>query len=83
MSTDQSIWVWVINRPDKPGDIFGALWRCDRAHRTAISARAEVMVHVMDHQLGRVHWAEVDDRTWVGRSDLGYVVVVTSVLLPA
>jgi hypothetical protein len=82
MSEERSIWVWVINRPDTRQDVFGAMRRCDRAHWTAVSARAEVMVHVWELELGRVKWDEVDDRTWVGRSALGYMIVVASVLLP-
>jgi hypothetical protein len=82
MSTEQSIWVWVIKRPDVPGAIFGALRRCERAHWSDDSARAEVNGHAAEMQIGPVRWEEVDDRTWVGRTDLAYVVVVTSVLLP-
>ena len=82
MRKDRSIWVWVINRPDRRGDIFGAIRRCERAHWTEDSARAEVNSLADGIQLGHVKWDEVDDRTWVGRSDLGYVIVVTSVLLP-
>jgi hypothetical protein len=33
-------------------------------------------------RIGRIKWDEVDNRTWVGRTDLGYTVVVTSVLMP-
>ena len=81
MRKDRSIWVWVINR-DRPAGIFGALRRCDRAHWTDDGARAEVNQVADEMHLGHVKWDEVDDRTWVGRSDLGYVIVVTSVLLP-
>ena len=82
MSTEQSIWVWVINRPDKPGDIFGALRRCERAHWADDSARAEVNRVANEMRIGRIKWDEIDNRTWVGRTDLGYTVVVTSVLMP-
>jgi hypothetical protein len=82
MSEERSIWVWVINRADRPGDIFGAMRRCERAHWTDDSARAEVIRLANEMRIGRIKWDEVDNRTWVGRTDLGYTVVVTSVLLP-
>jgi hypothetical protein len=33
-------------------------------------------------RIDRITWDEIDERTIVGRSELGYLAVVTSVLLP-
>jgi hypothetical protein len=72
-AADRPIWVWLINNPDRPGDIFGALRRCNRAHWTAEAARTELHARADEMRIGRIKWDEVDDRTWVGRSDLGYI----------
>jgi hypothetical protein len=82
MKNNRSVWVWVINRRDLPGDIFGALRRCEHAHWTDDQARAEVNNIAEEMRLGRVKWDEIDDRTWVGLTDLNYAIVVTSVLMP-
>ena len=34
-------------------------------------------------RIGRMIWDEIDKRTITGRSELGYLAVVTSVLLPS
>jgi hypothetical protein len=78
---EQPIWVWMIYQLESR-TIFGAMKRCDRALWTDDEARAEVNVAADEMQIGRIRWDEVDERTWVGRTDLNYIVVVTSVLLP-
>jgi hypothetical protein len=63
-------------------EIFGAIQRCERAHWTAEQAREELQGLADEMQIGRITWDEVDDRTVIGRSELDYLAVVTSVLLP-
>jgi len=62
--------------------IVGGVRRCDRAFWSDDEARAEVKT-AEEMRIGAVHWDEVDERTWVGHSDVGYIAVVTSVRLPA
>ena len=77
----RSIWVWMIYQLDTR-EIFGAIRRCERAHWTAEQAREELQGLADEMQIGRITWDEVDHRTVIGRSELGYLAVVTSVLLP-
>jgi hypothetical protein len=76
-----SIWIWAIYRPDST-DILGAIRRCERARWTSHEARDDTLAAAAELKLGHVRWDLLDERTEVGRSDLGYVCVITSVLLP-
>jgi hypothetical protein len=81
IKSEQPIWVWMIYQLDTRA-LFGAVARCDHAYWTDDEARAAVHVAADEMHIGRIKWDEVDERTWVGRTDLGYIVVVTSVRLP-
>ena len=69
---DRSIWVWMIYQLDTR-EIFGAIRRCERAHWTAEQAREELQGLADEMQIGRITWDEVDHRTVIGRSELGYL----------
>ena len=68
---DRSIWVWMIYQRDTR-EIFGAIRRCERAHWTAEQAREQLQGLADEMQIGRITWDEVDHRTVIGRSELGY-----------
>ena len=59
-----------------------AIARQRRSHWTAAQAREELHSVADEMRIGRITWDEVDDRRVVGRTQLGYLAVATSVLLP-
>jgi hypothetical protein len=79
---EHPVWVWMIYDPELKHTVFGGRWRCERCYWSAHLAREEVHNIADGQRLGRVKWDIVDDRTQVGRTELGFMAVVTSVLPP-
>jgi hypothetical protein len=78
---EHPFWVWGIFQPESRA-IFGAIRRCERAYWTAAEAREEVQTVADEMRIGRITWDQVDDRTFVGRTALDYIVAVSGVLPP-